>query len=183
MRTQHQFASYKLKPHAKEQLLADLQYYRIGISIISESRFTKHHSAQFSALQGYVVHRLDRLERGGGGVAIYMYVSDQYDSVICSTSVDNRDYELLWVLVKRRSSVILVGGLYHPPKYSYRIQDILGYIEATLDELLHLHPNASVILASDFNKLNVDCPNGSSSADQSANTRAKNIGYDNDLCL
>ena len=59
-----------------------------------------------------MVHRLDRLGRGGGGVAIY--VSDQYDSVICSTSVDNRDYELLWVLVKRRLSVILVGGLYHP---------------------------------------------------------------------
>jgi len=74
--------------------------------------------------------------------------------------VDNRDYELLWVLVERRSSVILVGGLYHPPKYSYRIQDSLGYIEATLDKLLHLqkilHPNASAILAGDFNKLNVD---------------------------
>jgi len=40
------------KPHAKEQLLADLQHYRIGISTVSESRFKKHQSAQFSALQG-----------------------------------------------------------------------------------------------------------------------------------
>src|SRR6218665_1716602 len=141
------------KAHAKEQLLADLQHYQISIAIVSETKLKKHHSVQFSALPGYVAHRRDRIGRGGGGVAIY--VSDLLTSVTCSTSVDNRDYELLWVLVEHHQSTLLVGCLYHPPTYPYSIHDMYDYIEASLDELLLLHPNASVALAGDFNKLNV----------------------------
>src|SRR6218665_2604970 len=141
------------KAHAKEQLLSDLQRYQIGISIVSETKLKKHHSEQFSSPPGYAAYRLDRLGRGGGSVAIY--VSDLFTSKICLTSLDNRVFELLWVLVERHTHATLVGGLFHPPKYSYPIKDIYDYIEATLDELLHLYPNASVVLAGDFNKLNI----------------------------
>src|SRR6218665_1334200 len=53
------------KPHAKEQLLADLQSYQIDVAIISETKFKKHHKPQFSELPGYRT-----VEIGSGGAVV-----------------------------------------------------------------------------------------------------------------
>jgi len=69
---------------------------------------------------------------------------------------DNRDLELLWVRVELQTASFLIGALYHPPKFGYPIVELYDYTEATLEELLLQNPDASVILAGDFNQLNID---------------------------
>jgi len=141
------------KAHAKEQLLTDLQLYQIGIAIVSETKLKKRHSLDFSRLTGYKGHRRDRLERGGGGVAIY--VSEDSNSAALTVTGDTRTLELLWVLVEAPTKSILVGDLYHPQKYSYPVEKMYEFIETSLEELMCQHPDASVVLAGDFNTLNI----------------------------
>src|SRR6218665_406802 len=145
------------KPHAKEQLLADLQSYQIDVAIISETKFKKHHKPQFSELPGYRTYRRDRLGRGGGGVAIF--VNNNFASKSLSVSNDSTDLELLWVLVKSEEASTIVGDLYHPPKSrptcNYPPLVLYNFLEDSLEELLMQNPDASVILGGDFNELNV----------------------------
>src|SRR6218665_2313362 len=143
------------KPHAKEQLLADLQSNQIDVAIISETKFKKHHKPQFSKLPGYRTYRIDRLGRGGGGGAIF--VNNNCASKSLPVSNDSTDLELLWVLVKSEEASTIVGALYHPPKSTCSYPPLLLYnfLEDSIEELLMQNPDASVILVGDFNKLNV----------------------------
>jgi len=86
---------------------------------------------------------------------VAIYVSEAYNSAALTVTGDTRTLELLWVLVEAPPQPILVGALYHPPKYSYPVEEMYEFIETSLDELLCQHPDASVVLAGDFNKLNV----------------------------
>src|SRR6218665_1219122 len=54
------------KPHAKEQILVELQSYQINVVIIPETKFKKHHKPQFSEMPVYCTHRRDRVGRCGG---------------------------------------------------------------------------------------------------------------------
>jgi len=141
------------KLHAKEQLLVDLQSYQIDVAIISETIFKKHHKPQFSDMPGYRTHRRYRVGRGGGGVAIF--VNNSYVSKACSVSNDRMDLELLWVLVQSGVASTIIGALYHPPTFCYPLLDLYNFIEATLEELMTQYPASTVILAGDFNQLNV----------------------------
>ena len=49
---------------------------------------------------------------------------------------------------------MFVGGIYHPPKPLYRTPALLDCIEASVDALTVEYPNATVVLAGDFNGLN-----------------------------
>ena len=49
-----------------------------------------------------------------------------------------------------------MGAIYHPPKPTYKTNELLGVIEQTLEEILISTPNAKVILGGDFNKLDVE---------------------------
>ena|SRR6218665_248151 len=99
----------------KEQLLADLLFYQIGIAIVSETKLKGKHSVEFSCLAGYRVHRRDRLGRGGGGVGIY--VSEAYSSAVLNITGVSKTFELLLISVKSQIKTFLVGALYHQPKY------------------------------------------------------------------
>jgi len=88
-------------------------------------------------VDGYTVFRRDRVGRRGGGVAIYGLIYSQ----------DDRTFELMW---------IKLGALYHPPKPNYQTDNLLMYLEVTLEEICHDFPAATVILCGDFNQLSDD---------------------------
>jgi len=60
------------KPHALEQLTADLLAYKVGIAIITETKLKSKHKIEVFGINGYQFFRKDRHGRGGGGVAIYV---------------------------------------------------------------------------------------------------------------
>jgi len=135
------------KPHAVQQLAADLVSYDTCVGVITETHLKQKHTGGVVDVPGYVMWRRDRQRRRGGGVAVYVKASEQ--SAIWTFSGDDLTYELMWVRV--RDSV--VGALYHPPKPSYDTSSLLDYLEACIHEITQDLPSASIILAGDFNQI------------------------------
>jgi len=50
----------------------------------------------------------------------------------------------------------IIGALCHPPKPTYQTENLLRYLEATLEEISRDFPAATVILCGDFNQLSDD---------------------------
>ena len=59
----------------------------------------------------------------------------------------------MWIRVLARGRYIFVGGIYHPPKPIYQTYALLDCIEDSVDTLTFEYPNATIILAGDFNSL------------------------------
>ena len=137
------------KPHAIEGLTADLLGYSIEVAVLTETHLkpSKHLTGCMN-IDGYTLHRRDRVGRRGGGVAIY--VKSYIHSTIWVQSRDNYKYEILWV----QTGHAFIGALYYPPApFQYTSSDVLDYIEAAVEELNSTFPRAMITLAGDFNQL------------------------------
>ena len=60
------------KPHAAENLGADLTSYNIDVAVITETHLKAQHSDSVVAVPGYALVRRDQVGRRGGGVAMYV---------------------------------------------------------------------------------------------------------------
>jgi len=60
------------KPHAVEQLAADVGNYQSDIAVITETHCKAKHTDSVLNIPGYTLHRRDRQRRRGGGVAVYV---------------------------------------------------------------------------------------------------------------
>ena len=65
------------KPHAIEQLAADLTSYDTDVAIITETHLKSKHSDNVISVPEYKLYRRDRQRRRGGGVAVYVRNSIQ----------------------------------------------------------------------------------------------------------
>ena len=135
------------KPHAINQLAADLASYNADVAILTETHFKTKHSDSIVSIPGYTLSRRDRIGRRGGGVALYMRSTLQWAS--WKYDADNRTFELHWV----RIGNTYVGALYHPPRPLYSMDSLLQYVESCVANILRQSPAASVILAGDLNQL------------------------------
>ena len=138
------------KPHAIDQLCADLISFQPGLAIIVESWLKKHHSDAGFSVPGYRLYRKDRQGRRGGGIAIYCRNDIQASTFIPSTP-DRPEFEVLWLRVNYNKKQYIFGGLYHPPKPIYKTDDFLQYISKTMDEIFVLPGKPHIVLAGDFN--------------------------------
>lgn len=89
-------------------------------------------------------HRLDRPDRIGGGVAVYVHES--------LTSKRRHDLEIahleaIWVEVKIKSRTILVGGFYRPPNSN---REYMERIHESIDRAKNTSIN-NIIVTGDFN--------------------------------
>ena len=82
-------------------------------------------------------------------MAVYVNSRLQATTWVCPGDVS--DYELLWVRVQINRRDVLIGALYHPPKPKYQSSALLDHIEKCVDLLSVTFPEASVVLAGDFN--------------------------------
>lgn len=142
------------KPHAVQHLAAELAGYEVDIAIITETHLKQKHSNDLFAIDGYTLFRRDRAGRRGGGVA--MYVNNRLHATVWLSPNDESIYELLWVRVQNSKRDVLIGALYHPPKPIYQTSALLTHLEKCVDLLSADFPDASVILAGDFNALHDD---------------------------
>jgi len=80
------------KLHALEQLNCDLNSNSIDVAIITETHFKSKHADNVVNLEGYALHRRDRLGRRGGGVAVY--VRHSILSTVWTFSADDKRFEV-----------------------------------------------------------------------------------------
>ena len=105
-----------------------------GSKVAVNSSQTSTHPIGCINIDGYTLHRRDRVGRRGGGVAIYVLSSIQ--STIWVQSRDNCKYEILWVQT---------GD-------AYTSTEVLEYIESAVEELGSTFPKVDH-MAGDFNQL------------------------------
>ena len=122
--------------------------------MISETWFNKRHTDQAMSIPGYNLYRRDRPRRRAGGVAIYITTKVQSNLYLPMT-VDNR-IELLWIKAGLNKNMLYNGVLYHPPTtsvHAYTVDELLEYIQLTIDNIMSSDDSAIIILAGDCNQL------------------------------
>ena len=144
-------ASSIAKPHAAEQLSAELIGYNVDIGVISETHLKKKHADSCVSINGYLLFRRDRIGRKCGGVAVYVLQSPAA-TVWSDVDLDSV-YELLWVKVVHNNEITFVGAIYHPPKPIYQTSDLLDHIEEAVLRIQQDFPGSHVILAGDLNTM------------------------------
>ena len=139
------------KSHAVEHLAADITGYKVDVAVISETHLKKKHVDHNFHVNDFSLFRRDRVDRRGGGVAVY--VTNRLSADIWTCPGDSSQFELLWVRVQAQRHEVVVGALYHPPKPLYKPTALLDYIEAGVDALTAVFSKATIVLAGDFNTL------------------------------
>jgi len=140
------------KPHAIEQLTAELIGYDIDVAVISETHLKKKHADSSVSIDGYHLFRRDRPGRKGGGVAIY--VRHSFNAAVRTSPGQIEPLlELLWVKVVQGGDVTFVGALYHPPAPLYEPTHLIDVVDAAVLSILREFPDAHVALAGDLNML------------------------------
>jgi Reverse transcriptase (RNA-dependent DNA polymerase) len=139
------------KPHAVEQLTADLGGYNLDIAMITETHLKAKHTSSSVAIDGYALFRRDRAGRRGGGVA--MYVGTHLRATEWISVRNNLLFELLWIRITFVSNSAFIGVLYHPPKPIYEPADLLLYIGDCIEQITNTFPGDLIIMAGDMNTL------------------------------
>ena len=137
------------KPHAMQQLRAEISSLKPEVVVVTESWLTGNHTNELFDMPDYVLFRQDRAQRRvngrlrhGGGVAIW--VQKQYATRIFIPTMDtDRSIELLWIQFIKDSRPCYVAGLYHPPDHPYHEARLLEVLEQSLDEIAQIHSDAS----------------------------------------
>lgn len=105
----------------------------------------------------YDLFRLDR-KTPGGGVLAYVNSSIPVD---CMSNLEEEGKEVLWLVLKpprtpRPFSSIIVAVVYYPPgQVREREKEMIDYISNGIDDLLHDRPSSGIVIAGDFNNLNL----------------------------
>ena len=107
-------------------------------------------------IRDYTIVRRDRTHAQHGGVCMYVKSTIPF-SILEEYEKDNH-IEVLWCNLRpkrlpRGFSHLIVGTLYHPPAAD-DVQ-MTNYLIDTLSKIESSMPNAAIILAGDFNRLNI----------------------------
>ncbi len=127
-------------------------------------------------IKGYSLYRRDRDKRRGGGIVIYL--SDSFECEKCKVEV-TETYEVLILKVDAKSSDnrYLVVAVYNPPNPKYNQAQFIDDLSASISLLLNQFPKHELIIAGDFNQLDVPilCASTGTVSLSSPPTRGKNI--------
>jgi hypothetical protein len=114
----------------------------IHIILISETWLKPYHPNSDVQISGYNLCRHDRIDKGGGGVCVYVRSDLEFRFIAASDNDINRP-EFLILEININSSKILLGVVYKAPH--------LGFISDVEDALFDiLHNYEHVIIAGDF---------------------------------
>lgn len=112
----------------------------IDIIAVSETFYQEHSKTQ---LPNYVIFNVNRVERSGGGVAIYVH-NKLKARILSKSSGEKGKPEYVIIEVKSGNDKILVSCLYRPPK--------IGFLQTFLDEIYSFLPNYNYsVMCGDFN--------------------------------
>ena len=130
---------------------------RVDIGLITETWLNDNISDSIVHIDGYNLHRKDRLVKQHGGVCIYLRDGIMFEipeNLNCC-----QDHEIYWLkLIPKRLprgfSCLIVAVVYHPPGADSQL--ITNHLFQSLSAAESTFPNCGLIVAGDFNHLNVD---------------------------
>ena len=123
----------------------------IDIFISTESWLNDTHDNNTVSIDGYVCHRADRIDRIGGGVAVWSKTSIPIRRVQCDYSSDFES--LLLCLTSLR---IILLSMYVSSTTSIRKAGLVNeYVISCLDKQLQLLPDYFIIFCGDLNRIDV----------------------------
>jgi hypothetical protein len=108
------------------------------------------------SLPNYNLTRRDRTQGIHGGVCLYSNSSIVTERLM---NLEHPDFEVLWVYTRpqrlpRGFPSIITGTVYHPP--SSDDKDLLNYLSNSLTEVIGIYPGCGIIIAGDFNRLDIN---------------------------
>lgn len=116
---------------------------RLHVCAVSET-FLKPNAMHCNyGVKGYRVFRNDRVDRSGGGVALY--VTEGLSTKVVLSSGAGSEIEFLFVEVSTFSKKVLIGVCYNPPPSNNKINSLQDILSDLADNYDHL------ILLGDFN--------------------------------
>ena len=124
--------------------------------VVSETHLSTNMPDAVVNIPNYNVFRQDRGwadldKRKKGGVAVYVRDSLKVLDVYRSNLYD---FIALTVLLLS-DHIMLICGLYNPPKLSYRDIDLMNYIISFVDLVLNKHPEAAIVCGGNVNRLDM----------------------------
>ena len=139
------------KNDALEHLYIELKENNVDIAIITETWFTQIHADETFTLNGYNLIRKDRINRKGGGVALYIKQLFTYDQIFIE---EYREFEVIWIRMKINRENIYVAAIYHPPKmFNYLESDLLETISNTIETIKSQVNHSHIFICGDTNSL------------------------------
>ena len=104
-------------------------------------------------LQPIIVY-FDEIKRRGESIAIY--VSNTFDCEICNINVSTM-YEVLILKLdsKLNNGNYLIVAVYNPPSPNYNETTFIAEMSASILPLLNQHPSRELIIAGDFDQLDL----------------------------
>jgi hypothetical protein len=105
----------------------DLSAVNIDFAAVTETWLHKAPSDFSYDINGYVMFRLDRVGRKGGGICVY--VSDSMHADVLQTAKHEfglaKTHELMWLSFVKSSMKYICGVLNHPPRAKYNINELI----------------------------------------------------------
>jgi hypothetical protein len=146
----------KNRVRAAVALELDINGNDIDICIVPETHLKASIPDSVVCISNYNIFRRDRDYSGRdlrvkGGIAIYVRESldvvDIYKSELC---------ELICLTLRLPSGhMLLVCGIYHPPRPTYPSNDLMEYLINMVDNALEKHPGMAIVIGGDLNQLTI----------------------------
>lgn len=131
----------------------------IDVCAITETWFKHDLPSKVVTIPGFTMFAKSRLDRNGGGVAIY--AKHHLNPSLPKDIVVPTNLEVVWIKLRpqrlpRSITCIFCAVIYYPqPDHSVETQ-LTEHIITTMDELSTDHPDAGFVILGDFNQLNTD---------------------------
>jgi len=135
-------------------LHTDVLSHNCDFVLVDETWFSDKQSDAELALSGFLLFRLDRKTRIGGGVCIYARSKYQDCKIIQPTPLTS-NLEILWLQCTVHGELYYIACCYHPPKPRYPPSLFCDQLSADVQSLIVSHPSAVIIVAGDFNHLDL----------------------------
>jgi hypothetical protein len=138
-------------------LEADLYANDIDVCVITETHLKSDIPDVIILINNYAVFRRDRCwnnidKRKNGGVAIYI----RNNLKVIEVNRANH-FEALSIKVELPSGdIMLIIGVYHPPRPIYDEQALCIYLSESIDAFLNVSPNSVVVCGGDVNQLDIE---------------------------
>ena len=132
------------------------QRYNVDVGFITETWLKDRINDSVINISGYNIFRKDRIVREHGGVCIYAREQMKYE--ILENLQCCNDHEILWIKLNptrlpRGFTCLIIAVIYHPPGSD--CHSIINHLFQSLTLAESLYPNCSIVIAGDFNRLNV----------------------------
>ena len=143
-----------------DELTALLVTNPVDIVAVTETWLHKDINDNLVSINGYSIHRNDRVSGRGGGVCVYTS-----KSIPCQrrTELESANFECIWLLIRpprlpRPLTGIIVCVVCNPPDRSAQeLRDLDEYLVNITDSLRNKYPDCGLTILGDFN--NFGAPN------------------------